>query len=145
MAKKGEKQNRKTRAASRVNQVVSKLNNPTTKAHLNTFLIKYILCEISSKEMIVGYKSDIGRPVDYEKVKMTLTDIRCATNHYSLGLAENLLKRLFSSDKVNGCRSAKKLRDSIVHSITVGNISEVDNSYTRLISDMDKFLNAVTS
>lgn len=144
MAKKGIKQNRKARAASRVNQVVSKLKNPTTREHLNTFLIKYILCEIASKEMIVGYRCDTGNPINYEDVKMRITEIRCATNYYVLGLSEDLLKRLFFYDKVDGHRSAKKLRDSIVHSMTISNISEVDSLYSQLIKDMDEFLNAVT-
>ena len=141
--KKGMPANRKTRAVSRINQAENKLNSGNSRLHINAFLIKYILCEIAAKEMVVGYKATTKDPVKYEDVKMIFQTLKAACNSYGLGLPDDLIKRLFGAEKINGCRSAKKIRDSLVHSMTKQNISEVDGNYTQLIADMDAFLDAV--
>ena len=137
------KQNRKARASSRITQVLSILDNGTSRNHVFSFLEKYILCEIAAKELVVGYKNDLNDPIEYKDVKMDLRILKGAFNHYGLGIPADVTKRLFCSNNEKGKRSAKKLRDSIVHSITKQNITEVDNRFNQLIADMDMFLEAV--
>ena len=70
------KQNRQKRAVTRIRSIRSKLDEDSTREHLQFFLTEYFLCEMSCKEMIVGYKDAIGKPVEYEDVTMRLVDIR---------------------------------------------------------------------
>ena len=75
---------------------------------------------------------------------MDLRVLKGAFNHYGLGLEDCLTRRLFAGKVKNGeNRSAKMIRDSLVHSITKRNIDEVDRQFSQLIADMDVFLLAI--
>lgn len=137
------KQNRKKRAATRVKQLQAKLNSGKSREHVQTFIEKYILCEIASKEMLVGYKNDLNEVLEYKDAKMDLRQLKHAFNYYHLELPNDVIKRLFAADKVEGKRSAKKLRDSLLHGMTKKNITELDKQYNQLIDDIDAFLSAV--
>ena len=134
-------QNRKKRASTRIRQVQDKLNSGNSRHHVNTFLEKYFLSEIATKEMLVGYQTAKGEHLEYGKAEMHYDDIKNAFKHYNLGLSEELIKRLYLGKAPKGVkRSAKKLRDSLVHGMTVQNITEVDDRYNQLITDLDAFL-----
>ena len=138
------KQNRKKRVATRILQVQSKLKDDSAREHVHLFLEKYILCEIAAKELYVGYMDEIGQSVAYKDVKMDLRKIKPAFNWYGLNLPEKTIQRLFLGKTAKGePNSAKMLRDSLVHGMTLKNIAEVDICFARLNADMDSFLYAV--
>ena len=133
------KQNRKKRAASRIESIRSKLNSGDTRAHLQYFITEYFLCEMASKEMLVGYKESIGKPIKYEAANMHLRVLKPTFTHYGIGIGDDVRNRLFSSN----AKSAKKIRDSLVHGISKKNLELLNQQYTQLTADMRLFLNMV--
>lgn len=143
MARKYVKQNRRSRAASRVSQIQSKLDNGDSRRHVHTFLEQYILCEIIAKELVVGYKDAIGDPIAYSDVEMHVQTIRAAFKHYGLGLSNDVVDRIFVSKKTRGVRTARGLRNALVHSMDKRSITAVDVQYSQLMADMQQLLDAV--
>lgn len=139
------RQNRRARAANRINQVQSKLESENSREHVGTFLEKYFLCEVAVKEMIVGYKDATGDHVAYKDVKMHLQVIRAAIRYYGLQLPDATIARLFASSRTNGSRTAKSLRNSLVHGMAKQTISDINAQYTQLITDMQELIDAVLS
>ena len=133
------KPNRRKRASSRIQTIQTKLNSSNTRDHIQNFLIEYILCEMTCKELIVGYKDAINKPVQYKEVTMDLRVIKAAVKHHGIVLSDDVMRRLFSYEK-----SAKKLRDSLVHNISKKVIDEVETQYGQLMAYMIAFLGAVT-
>lgn len=136
---KMERQNRKKRAASRIESIRSKLNSGDTRIHLQTFITEYFLCEMASKEMLVGYKESIGEAIKYEEAKMDLRVLKPAFNHYRIGIGDDVRNCLFSSSQ----KSAKKIRDPLVHGISKKNLELLNQQYTQISADMRLFLNLV--
>lgn len=89
--------------------------------------------------MIVGYKDSIGDPVKYADVKMDSREIKDALNHYGVVLEDRVRNQLFSSNS----KSAKKIRDSLVHSMTKNNLEIMNKQYTQMMDNMKVFLYAV--
>ena len=56
---------------------------------------------------------------------------------------DELLKNIFGSEKHSNKRSAKKLRDLILHDMNSGAIKEITTRYDELIGYMDVFLNGI--
>lgn len=133
------KQNRKKRAAGRIESIRSKLNSGDTRVHLQTFITEYFLCEMACKEMIVGYKESIGEPIEYADVKMDLRVLKPTLSFYGITLSDDVRNRLFSYNP----KSAKKIRDSLVHGISKTNLDLLDRQYTQMTTDMRLFLNMV--
>ena len=133
------KQNRKKRAATRIESIRSKLNSGDTRAHLQSFITEYFLCEMASKEMLVGYKEYIGEPIKYEEAKMDLRVLKPAFNHYGIGIGDDVRNRLFSSNP----KSAKKIRDSLVHGISKANLELLNQQFNQITADMRLFLSMV--
>ena len=133
------KQNRQKRAVTRIRSVKSKLDEDSTREHLQIFLTEYFLCEMSCKEMIVGFKDDIGEPIEYKDVSMYMVDIRRALNHYGIEITKELRNCLFSKD----ANSAKSIRDSLVHGISKNNLDKVNRYFAQLTADMKAFLEVV--
>lgn len=133
-------QNRKQRAATRIQSIRSKLDSGSTKSQLKSFLTDYFLCEMACKEMVVGYQDSIGKSIKYEEVKMDLRVLKAAFNIYGIALTDVVRNRLFSSSP----KSAKKLRDSLVHGISKNNLDTLVVQYGTMMSDMKVFLDQVT-
>lgn len=134
------KQNRKNRATQRIRSIQSKLDSGETRTHLQTFLTGYVLCEMACKELIVGHKNEIGQHIDYKDVKMDLRVLKPALNHYGINISEEARNRLFSSDP----KSAKKIRDSLVHGISKKSIDMLNRKYQQIMHDMLEFMNYFT-
>lgn len=131
--------NRRRRAKSRINNIEKILSDIKVQTNIFSFLKKYFMCEIASKEMVVGYKSAKKDPTEYDDVQMKVNVLKPAFRHYGLNVSDEVIKRLFSSDK----ESAKKLRDSLVHSMNAKIISKINKNYSQLNADMDIFLHEV--
>ena len=107
---------------------------------MQSFLSDYFLCEMACKEMMVGYQDSIKKPIKYEEAKMDLRVLKAAFNIYGIALSDDVRNRLFSSAP----KSAKKLRDSLVHGISKKNLDTLVARYGTMMSDMKMFLDQVT-
>ena len=74
---------------------------------------------------------------------MQIKVIVAACHHAGLSISDDVRYSLFSAMKNRGSRSAKKLRDAIVHSLSINDIKEVNSRFKGLDSDMDAFLRSL--
>ena len=100
-------------------------------------------CELACKLIILEYKAAKKKPVSYDEVKMQIQVIVAACHHVGLNISNDVLNRLFSSSDKRGKRSAKKIRNAIVHSLSINDIKEVITRFIALDSDMDVFLSSL--
>lgn len=133
----------KTTAKKRIQQIEVLLSNATVKANMDSFLNKYVLCELACKLIIMEYKAAKKQSLPYNDIKMQTQVIVAACHHVCLKVSDEVLRRLFSSADKRGSYSAKKLRDAIVHSMSINDIKEVNTRSIELHADMDAFLNAL--
>ena len=145
MSKKKQKEpNKIKRVESRIIDVGETLNNGNVRSHVFAFLEKYFLCETISKLIMVEYKKQIGTPIEYKKIKMDLRILKPALNYFHYDVPEDLTKRLFYHDKINNLYSAKGIRNNIVHELTKTNLIYIENHYSQLISDLDRYINIIS-
>ena len=133
----------RTLAKKRIKQIEAVLSNSTTKANKDSFLEKYMKCEVACKLIIVEYEISKRKPISYDEVKMHFQVIVAACRHVGLSISDDILRRLFSSSDKRGHCSAKTLRNAIVHSLSTNDIKEVNSRFTTLNSDMDAFLRSL--
>ena len=133
----------RTLAKKRIKQIEALLSNPTTRASKESFLEKYIKCELACKLIIVEYETAKKKTVSYDEVKMHFQVIVAACHHVGLSVSDDILRRLFSTSEKRGHRSAKTIRNAIVHKLSVNDIKEVNSRFTALDSDMDAFLRSL--
>ena len=105
---------------------------------IDSFLEKYFQCELACVEMIKDYRTD--KKDDDKEIKIIVQTIKSSMNHIGINANDLLLNNLFSSNRKSGQRSAKKLRDGIVHELSREAIREVINRYHELNTYMDEFL-----
>ena len=137
------KSKKKSRAKTRIDQISTQLSDKALREHLLNFLERYIECEVAGKELIVAHKADSKSPVKYDDITMHFSTIKSAVKYASMDIDDNSLSRIFSSEKTKGKKSAKHLRNNIVHRMPKGDIQEVHQRYSQLMNDMGMFLNAV--
>ncbi|MBR0343420.1 MAG: hypothetical protein IJH64_14450 [Oscillospiraceae bacterium] len=108
-----------------------------------SFLEKYMECEVVCKELIVENRAKSRNPVKYDDVEIVFGSVQAAVRNASMKIDENTLKRIFTANTKKGERSAKKLRDAIVHKMPNSELKEVNRRYKELMKDMKAFLRAV--
>lgn len=110
----------------------------------NAFIEKFVLCEICCKSLIAD-----AEKVDIEKVKLYMPSIRKAMKKYGYTFDEDKLKMLFSGKSdvfiKRGSYSAKNLRDSIMHDMSVESMQEVFDREKELHKLMDDYLKLFSS
>ena len=132
------KKNTKARIYNRISNAKNILREGRNREMIDSFLEKYFQCELVCVEMIKDYRTD--KKDDDKDIKIIVQTIKSAMNHIGIHVDDLLLNNLFSSNKKSGQRSAKKLRDGIVHELSKEAIREVINRYYELNTYMDEFL-----
>lgn len=141
------KTNVKEQVNKRLTGVNSLLSNSQVRRNKNIFLEKYMQCELACKLLLVDYHQKKASPktVEYKEGKIRFSSVRAACQDAGVTVPEDVIKRVFSSADKRGSKSAKKLRDSIVHEMSVQDIKEVNQRFTDLCEDMDAFLDVFKS
>jgi len=109
----------------------------------NEFLAKFTLCEIACKSVIEYYKKTQDESIDVKEIKLDMRSIPAAFAKFNYNIDKHILTAIFGASKKRGQKSAKKLRDCIVHALSEEDILEVINRKTHLYSVMDSFLNII--
>ncbi len=89
-----------------------------------------------TKKVYKYVKKDKCENINVDCVKSLFHDLKYDFN-------DELLKNIFGSEKHSNKRSAKKLRDLILHDMNSGAIKEITARYDELIGYMDVFLNGI--
>lgn len=150
MAKKklSEEQNIRIKARQEVVSRREFLNQLNNRAIKDQFIEKFVLCEIAIKTVLRDYHKVRGREIETENIKMGLPTIKAALKHAQYDVRNENLEKIFKAKKRRGERSARDLRNGIVHDLTKPDLQELikrknelfrllDDFTTLLISDID--------
>lgn len=108
------------------------------------FLEKFMVCETICKRILDAYYTSKGKKKAMRDIKLNLTDIKAAMKYAGYIITDNaLLGDVFSSEDKRGSKSAKSLRNGIVHSLQIEDINEVFNRHSFLMLRMDAYLQLI--
>ena len=108
------------------------------------FLEKFTLCEICCKAILKEYKKNNKTFSSEKNLKLDMREIPAALKFAGYSIEEEILRLIFAGSgnyTKRGCKSAKQLRNGIVHNLSESDIEEVCKRYTCLCATMDSFLN----
>lgn len=108
------------------------------------FLEKFTLCEICCKAILKEYKKNNKTFSSEKNLKLNMREIPAALKFAGYSIEEEILSIVFSSSgnyMKRGSKSAKQLRNGIVHNLSESDIEEVCKRYIFLCTAMDSFLN----
>lgn len=127
-----------------LDNVCSKMNfldKANNRAAKDQFIEKFVLCEIATKNVLSYY----GKEKDVKKIKMRSDTIKAALRHAQYDVDNEMLEKMFRAGKKRGERSARDLRNGIVHDLKVTDIQEVIGRKDELFNLMDRYLEIFTS
>lgn len=104
------------------------------------FINKFVQCEIACKHIVESYKRHKKDLKPGEYVSLDMRHIPAAMTTYGYDIPKHVLSDIFSASKKRGKKSAKKLRDGIMHSMNEEDLKEIINREAFLHKRMDAFL-----
>lgn len=107
------------------------------------FIDKFTLCDLTCKVAIEYYKNSKGEYKPNEHAKLDMRIIPSAMYYLQIPIEKHILNSIFGGSgkyKKRGAKSAKKLRDGIVHGMNENDIKEVVSRYEELNKTMNEFL-----
>ena len=107
------------------------------------FIDKFTLCDVACRSVLESYAKNNGTYVPGRFINLDMRTIPHAMSSLGLTIPHHILNGIFGGSgqyKKRGTKSAKKLRDGIVHGMNRDDISEVVARNTDLNTMMDVFL-----
>lgn len=142
MAKK--KQSDEQKLQNRIAQNVCSKKNFLDKADnrvaKNVFIEKFVLCEIATKSVLSYYYKVNGKEKADKNIELGLNTIKPALHLAKYDIADEVLEKMFKAKMKRGERSARDLRNGIVHDLAVRDIQEVISRKDELFNLMDNYL-----
>lgn len=126
--------------AKRIDKIGRFLNTANNRSIKDSFLEKFMLCETACKEILLAYWKEKKQEVDKSSIKLDMKSIPSAMNKAGYKIDKPLLAYIFGSERKRGEKSAKKLRDGIVHSMMIEDMTEVLIREQDLMGRMEHFL-----
>lgn len=99
---------------------------------LYPFLSSYFICDTVGRKLVMS--------IDIEQSELRLIDIKKAIKHYGLNIEDDVLKAVFSKDKILNKRSCKFLRNQLVHRLSKSAANEIVRRNSELLNHMNVFL-----
>ncbi len=144
MAKKlTDEQKRRKRIIHNVTSKKNYLDKEDHRSIKDQFLEKFILCEIPTKLVMKYYYSQKGEAKEVDSIEMAYPTIIAALKKSGYDPDEDMLKKVFKADEKRGEKSARDLRNGIVHDLNVKDLMEVmdrKNELFKLLDDYYEFL-----
>ncbi len=105
------------------------------------FLDCFAMCDATCKIFLKKY-CDIRKQEGAKKIKceLSMNIIPSALTMFEFEIERNLLNRIFSAENKRGRKSAKMLRNGLVHELNNEDMEEVVERFEQLINDMNLFL-----
>lgn len=127
-------------ATDKLSMAEKTLSNPQYISAKNDFLTLFTLCEITCKTIIVNYKKLQKEKIDVKNIKLDMRTIPHAMQTFNINIDKRILTKIFSANEQRGNKSAKKLRDGIIHALNTEDISEVISRQKELYDVMNTYL-----
>lgn len=147
MAKKklSDEQKLKNKVVQNVTSKKNYLDKSDNRKTKDTFLEKFILCEIGLKNVLNYYYKKQGQEREADDIEMGLSTIKAALKLAQYNIPDDTLERMFKAKKKRGERSVRDLRNGIVHDLTIPDLQEVITRKNELFGLMDEFIIALTT
>lgn len=143
--KLSEEQKLRNKVTQNVNSKKNFLNRLAYRETKDAFLEKFILCEIALKAILQNYFSSRNEDKKVEALEMGSSTIEAALKVAGYKPSEEQLKMMFKAKQNRGQKSARDLRNAIVHDLNVNDIKEVVDRKDELFELLDNFLAFLTS
>lgn len=130
-------------AEKNLRNVLKLLEQDNMKERLSSFLITFMLCESCYKDLLKAYKRSKGETFKEANLTIKMQEVTAVLKKFKIQINNEVIQNIFSStgDYRNaGSRSAKVLRNAVVHSMNKGAIQEIFDRCDDLDSDMNVFL-----
>ena len=112
---------------------------------ISVFLEKFVLCEVGTKKALSAYYSNNGDPKDVEDINMPITDIRKALDNAGYDTTFMELEKMFKKNNKRGEKSARDLRNGIIHELASEDIDELVTRWDDIQAALDKYLSHLQS
>ncbi len=143
MARKTKKKYTIKTAKNRLTNARHIATDLSTRGIRYAFIDKFTLCDLTCKAVLESYEKAKGTFKQGSFMDLNMKRIPSAMNHFGLSIPKHILNGVFGGSaqyKKRGTKSAKKLRDGIVHGMNKEDIKEVVSRNTDLNNLMDTFL-----
>ncbi len=128
----------------KASQVEPLLNLNENKAIINTFIEKFIYCEVYYKIILgIYYKHKKKQNIKIKDMKIDLREGKAAIQHCNYCFDNEILDKIFKSKDVNNQHTARILRNDIVHDLKQSSIEDVLKRKDELFECMDIFIDGV--
>ena len=134
----------RSKAKAELERLQAVVSEDETKRMIDDFKEKFSICEIVYKVILEDHQfNKTGKHPERMEVKMTQVPHALIYSGYDFDNV--LLTKLFGAEEKIGCRSVKKLRDSLTHSMNQKAIDELTSRNDELHQYMDEFLLKIIS
>jgi len=127
-------------ASSKLEKVKILMDDATKMQKCQEFINKFILCEIACKHIVEAYKKHKKSLKPGEYITLDMRHIPAAMTEYKYAIPKYVLSDVFGSCKNDDSKSAKKLRDGIMHAMSEDDLNDVIRREEFLHGRMDEFL-----
>lgn len=139
-----EEQKLRNRVIQNVNSRRNFLNRVGYRETKDEFIEKYVLTEVAIKNILSSYYKFKGDEKEVESIEMGLTTIKAALKLTGYVPEDNTIDKMYKAKQKRGLRSARDLRNGIVHDLNVQDIQEVIDRKDELFKLLDDFLSFLT-
>lgn len=115
------------------------MDKADNRAVKDQFIEKFILCEIALKTVLNNYYKVHGKEKETENIEMGLSTIKAALKLAQYDVEDENLEKLFKAKRKRGERSARDLRNGIVHDLKVPDLQELIDRKDKLFGLLDDF------
>ncbi|MCR5150246.1 MAG: hypothetical protein K6B52_03355 [Clostridiales bacterium] len=143
IAKKKKRKPTLSLARKRLEKALETITNEQVVDMRNLFIDKFTLCDIACKTILEGYLKYENKYNPKKYVDLSMKQIPSAIALYGLEIERHTLNEIFGGSgqyKKQGTKSAKKLRDGIVHAMNENDVNEMVERYDELMNKMTLFL-----
>lgn len=130
-------------ALEKIDNATKLMSNSLKNEKRIAFLNKFVLCEIACKHIVEAYKRQTKALKPSEYITLDMRHIPAALTMYEYSIPLHILNDVFGGSgkyKKSGTKSAKKLRDGIMHAMSENDLAEIMEREEFLNDRMDSFL-----
>lgn len=114
----------KNKSRTELERLESLENDKGTIEKVEAFKRKFSRCEIVYKVLLKKQQEDTKKKLKGD-LKLIITQVELALSYACLPFDENLMKKLFSSNRTSGSRTVKSLRDALTHEMPKNTADEL--------------------
>lgn len=133
-------------ARDKIHNINDYLAQDSHRVIKDRFLEKFMFCEIGYKELLKHYYKAIKKKYKEDDLKLNMHWVPKVIKHFNLSIDTQTLKQIFSTTddyQKRNSKSARVLRNGIVHDMNIQDTKEVVNRQEHLFQVLDLFLSKI--